>query len=58
VSAPPDHTLSYVASDKLVGIVDIQGDHASMPFGFGVPELIIVLAVLLVIGFAVRAVLR
>jgi hypothetical protein len=29
-----------------------------MPFGFGVPELIIVLGVLLVIGFAVRAVLR
>jgi hypothetical protein len=29
-----------------------------MPFGFGVPELIIVLAVLLMIGFALRAVLR
>jgi hypothetical protein len=29
-----------------------------MPFGFGVPELTIVLAILLVIGFGVRAVLR
>jgi hypothetical protein len=29
-----------------------------MPFGFGVPELIIALAILLMIGFALRAVLR
>jgi len=58
VSAARDHTLSYVASDQLVGSVDIQGDQDKMPFGFGVPELIIVLAVLLAIGFAVRAVLR
>jgi hypothetical protein len=43
---------------KLVGIIEIEETRDSMPFGFGVPELAIVLAVLLMIGFALRAVLR
>jgi hypothetical protein len=58
VLAARDHTLSYVSPGKLVGIVHIEEIRDSMPFGFGVPELIIVLAVLLMIGFALRAVLR
>ncbi|MEA2144077.1 MAG: hypothetical protein QOI64_2507 [Solirubrobacteraceae bacterium] len=47
-----------MSADELTVIVDIEGDLDNMPFGFGAPELLIMLAILSVIGLVVRAILR
>jgi hypothetical protein len=47
-----------MSADELIVIVDIQGDLDNMPFGFGAPELLIVLLVLLAISSVISLVVR